>query len=496
MGLIIRNLDRRWPGGCIPYTVIKETDDPSRGVDAQRQQAINDAIRHWEEKTQFNFIRRQDHHDFVTFQLLVPSQDAAGSSPVGRQGGQQPVFLNDDNDQGAFTGNVIHEIGHAVGIAHEHQRADRADFIQIDRSKYSGDDASFDRNYGVRSDSQWERVGDYDFCSIMHYGNGSGVITARDATLPCATNFGQRTELKPLDMSSAVELLGGRAEICRMSAAGQFEQTVSQMDLGSGYNVCASYNILGIQYVLRLKTTSGRGRVQPVDAGGALGDSVQDFNWTDGWTHAVPYSVGASNYLLIYKAGGGRLHLHRLAADGRIGERIAQGTISSGFTSILHFNILTSNYMFFLRSSDGKVEIRPIEWNGLIPLDRTIDTRDWTSGWTTALTYKIGTGNFLFLMKRSSGLVHVHALDADGRVGRRVDTVDLDRGFTNAAWLPVAGTTYLLLNNSSTGRVKTYRVHGDGRLAEKVDERAFRSGINSLTTYGSMTSRYLLMIRS
>ena len=492
MGLIIRNLGVRWPGGCVPFTVDKKP------LDAAREQAIADAIAEWERLTGIRFVARDMQDNFVSFVELDPEPNVGGSSQVGMRGGQQFIRLNDDNDRGATKGTVIHEIGHALGLAHEHQRTDRGDHIAINRQNFSGDDAMFDANYEKRSDSVWMRVGDYDLGSIMHYDKDFGadlnVISVLDPTEPGAGQMGQRNGLSGGDAQSAAALLVGRGEVCQMSNSGQFQNTVAQIDFSAGWNVLAPYMILGVQYVLFLKTQSGRVIVRRVEGNGGFSDPVFDADWSSGWTHAVPYSVGAANYLLLYKRSTGDLHLHELKHDGKVGKRIADTQIDDGFTSILAYNILLSNYMFFLKSSNGIVKIRHVEWNG--QLGGTVESYNWSSGWTTALTYKVGGDNFLFILKSSNGVVHIHRLTSEGKVGERVDTADLQGGFSHAVWLPITLSNYVLLSKEGTGTVHILRINGNGSVGSKIDIRRFRSGINAFASYGAWAGRYLLMMRS
>ena len=63
-------------------------------------------------------------------------------------------------------GNVMHEIGHAMGLFHEHQRPDRNDFVRV-----TGTGVNFDRqtSHGVAA------IGRYDLGSIMHYSPSSNL---------------------------------------------------------------------------------------------------------------------------------------------------------------------------------------------------------------------------------------------------------------------------------------------------------------------------------
>ena len=62
----------------------------------------------------------------------------------------------------------MHEIGHAIGLWHEHSRWDRDMFIRIVKENIN-DNAYY--NFGKLSRDKWSHVPDvgYDLQSIMHY---------------------------------------------------------------------------------------------------------------------------------------------------------------------------------------------------------------------------------------------------------------------------------------------------------------------------------------
>lgn len=98
-------------------------------------------------------------------------------------------------------GSIAHELGHVLGLVHEHQRSDRDNYVSV-MPAVSGN-LNF-RRHGKDEDTI--RTG-YDFSSIMHYGrqvvlNGAPV----DALVPkakhqaAAARMGQRTAPSELDV--------------------------------------------------------------------------------------------------------------------------------------------------------------------------------------------------------------------------------------------------------------------------------------------------------
>ena len=169
----------RWPGGIVYYTIAKGLPN---------QQRVNDAIKHWEDNTAIRFLEAHPaNRDFVTF---VPVNDGCAAS-IGMVGGEQFVRLSGD----CSTGNTIHEIGHTVGLWHEHTRNDRDSFIDVFLENVEDGKA---HNFEMKSERGFtgQDFGSYDFSSIMHYGsyfftknnkatllrdNGDEIVAQRDA---------------------------------------------------------------------------------------------------------------------------------------------------------------------------------------------------------------------------------------------------------------------------------------------------------------------------
>jgi hypothetical protein len=136
----------QWPAATVPYEIDPALPNPTRVITA---------ITEWTSKTSVQFTPHSTEPDYV----YITVGDTCDSA-LGHQGGKQVIHLAD----GCLTPQVIHEIGHTVGLLHEHTRSDRDQYIHINWSNIPAAWQSQFRNVNPAQD-----VGAYDFCSIMHY---------------------------------------------------------------------------------------------------------------------------------------------------------------------------------------------------------------------------------------------------------------------------------------------------------------------------------------
>jgi len=199
MGVGITGPQYRWPNRTIPFEIDPAFPNPDR---------VAQAVQHWTEHTSIRFVPRNGEADYVR----IARMPGYAVSDVGRRGGAQQVSLGD----GATLGNIIHELGHTVGLWHEHCRGDRDAWIAIDFTNIQdGCEDNFAQNSLNEVPTPMSDLGGYDYGSIMHY---PAICFEIDGDYPVITTLqppgaaiGQRDGLSGGDIAAVEELYQGVA---------------------------------------------------------------------------------------------------------------------------------------------------------------------------------------------------------------------------------------------------------------------------------------------
>ncbi|XP_057327308.1 protein tolkin-like [Microplitis mediator] len=145
-----------WDDGIIPY----EIEDIFSG---DQRRLFKQAMRHWEQSTCIHFVKRIEgiHENYIVFTKLT----CGCCSSIGKSGyGPQPISIDDEC---SVFGTIVHELGHAIGFYHEHQRYDRDQYIEVFLDYVEeGTEHKFEK-LSLQSTNTLGLP--YDYYSIMHY---------------------------------------------------------------------------------------------------------------------------------------------------------------------------------------------------------------------------------------------------------------------------------------------------------------------------------------
>lgn len=296
----------RWPNGTMPYLITGNVPNQSR---------ITDAVAHWNQimAGTVRMVPRTTESKFVVFSYSA-SPDVCNSF-VGMTGvSAQSIGVGDY----CATGNIIHEIGHAWGLWHEHTREDRDTFVKVNWANITaGQSSNFTQNITNGDD-----IGPYDYNSIMHYNDyafsSNGFPTIE--TIPAGIPIGQRSSLSTGDIA-AIKALYPNTSI--PAAANTVSLTVTSNPTGS------TIIIDGVNYVTPATFAWAAGSTHTLRAVDSDIDGVRKTfaSWSDSGLQSHSITVSSSvtmlkaDYAVAYSVkaaanSAGTIYLNPGSADG------------------------------------------------------------------------------------------------------------------------------------------------------------------------------------
>lgn len=230
----------RWENGVIPYTFHDNLAENVKTVVLQ-------AIDHWNEYSSVTLIERDPGASDAASDYVQFVKGPGCASWVGRQGDVQEIWVSPF----CTTGSMIHEIGHAVGLLHEHTRSDRDQYIEVLWQNIQQDKAfNFEINTAGSID-----LGDYDYNSIMHYGDFffsyNGEPTMRAINADPSDVMGQRRGISEGDIQAVDNLYGTDLALTieledKITETGA-NFTISNLHTTGAHDITLSFSVEGEQ---------------------------------------------------------------------------------------------------------------------------------------------------------------------------------------------------------------------------------------------------------
>ena len=165
-----------WEGGVMPIEFDGSISQ------ARRDTVMNICNTVWGNGTNFICVERTSQLGYLYVDDTEDSSRSSNCFSAVGQARRLTRYTMNLGDSGCWSNHTVaHELGHAMGFIHEHQRPDRDSYITIDTSNVRPLSIG---NFN-RITSLIDRQTTYDFGSVMHYSaNAFAVDTSRPTIIP------------------------------------------------------------------------------------------------------------------------------------------------------------------------------------------------------------------------------------------------------------------------------------------------------------------------
>lgn len=195
LGTLIGGMRGRWKQNVVlPFYFDSNVDDGRKG-------AFRKAVSEWKRVTCIHFVETTHAVSEAHLKVTKKEKDHCYVSHIGYPGHGKEVEINLGwCDSERYVGNIVHELGHILGMNHEQKRPDAINqyhghgpHLKVDwnvvgdewADQYSADQKSYIGSKNDGADDPWTGYATYDFGSIMHYpaGDHFETIPAENARL-------------------------------------------------------------------------------------------------------------------------------------------------------------------------------------------------------------------------------------------------------------------------------------------------------------------------
>ena len=347
--------DSRWPSSTIPFSF--DSSIPSWSAD---RTTILSALTYIESLTQISFSLNSTPADRIIFEINTLSPWAWGQSNT-----LWYAILWTTITLSAWVSawTVVHEVCHALGIAHEQKRSDRDTYVCVYSSNIT------DLNYITQYYDiiPWNLFEWYDYESIMHYSETGFLKNSLWKSMESPIAIGNRDYLSRGDIRLLRRLVPDNVHIHQIDPVNMVGDLVLDTTASHAVKMINVFNVDGKTYYsyylqpvsqLWVKQIKNNLSFSTTEKYTTLSNTVANIYYYTEWTET--YCITSDTYISSSWSTLNRVNVYDVNSDGTLWSIV--DTLNKSFLPgiIKTYTIWTDTYLLMYDTAWNNVDLYPI----------------------------------------------------------------------------------------------------------------------------------------
>ena len=419
--------------------------------------AVRDAMDKWENAAGVSFVPRIREPNYLVIKY-PPS--GSSSSFVGMRGGDQNVYIKDGYKS-------LHELGHALGLIHEHSRSDRDQYIDVQWQNIVSRTSNGD--FRLESDSQ--NLTGYDPASVMHYpapatGWQGNPPDKEVWTMRWKSNWNR--QLGPDNWS---ELSGPdkrpdglRAKYLTVPVPMGAETTHG--NFGSPHAAQFPFSIGGRQFFYAQDLRSNDWFIRELLSGGRMGSQTASGTWSYAYAVQFSFEVGGRVFFYGQNLNQKNWFIQELLTGGRMGQETAHGDWKYSYPVQFPFSIGGRQFLYGQNLDENNWFIQELLSNGKMGSETSHG--NWTYSYGIQFPFSIGGRQFFYGQNLDEKNWFIQELLSGGKMGPETDHGNWANAYQVQFAYSINGNQYFYGQNQDTNYWFIQRLQAGGKMGDEL----------------------------
>ncbi|SKA36123.1 Astacin (Peptidase family M12A) [Chitinophaga eiseniae] len=445
------------------------------------QQEVIAAMNQWETAAGVTFVQRTDEPNYLYIQQAATTDE----SSIGMKGGKQVVGISQHD-------LALHELGHVIGLAHEHSRSDRDDHIDMQWQYIDGGQS----NTQFVKDRFSNNLTAYDRLSVMHYpapATGWGGYPADQQVWTMLWRQDNSIKLGAGDNQGYTVLSDDDKSPNGMLALYQQQRVPMGPQTASGkwknpYPVEFAFVIAGQTYAFQHNPASKAWYIQELLPDGSLGKITAKGTWYNPYEVQFPFTVGDRVFYYGQNLEKNNWFIQELLPGGLVGNTTDTGTWKHPYQVQFPYTIGGRVFFYGQNTSTRYWFLQELLPAGKMGKETANGT--WGNPYEVQFSYTIGSRVFYYGQNMTKKTWFIQELLPEGKMGQQLSSGTWAEAYETQFPYSLGGVQYFYGQNMASKNWFIRQLNPDGTMGVLVQAGRWDKGYQVQFPYVSGYQQY------